>query len=91
MKKEKDYYAALGASVSELLKRTCLTNKNVYKALGIGHDPCSLGNYLKVVEFCFDYLDEEEIERVLNRWKQLYMRYRKEKEEREERNEKQVK
>jgi hypothetical protein len=50
-----------------------------------------LGNYLKVVEFCFDYLDEEEIERVLNRWKQLYMRYRKEKEEREERNEKQVK
>ncbi|MEY8466059.1 hypothetical protein [Bacteroides caecimuris] len=39
MKKEKDYYAALGASVSELLKRTCLTNKNVCKALGIGHDP----------------------------------------------------
>ena len=37
MKKEK--YAALGASVSELLKRTCLTNKNVCKALGIGHDP----------------------------------------------------
>ena len=42
MKKEKDYYAALGASVSELLKRTCLTNKNVCKALGIGHYPLNV-------------------------------------------------
>ena len=39
MKKEKSYYAALGAGVSELLKHAYLTNENVYKALGIGQDP----------------------------------------------------
>lgn len=39
-----------------------------------------LSEYIEVVELSFDNLSEEEIEAVWDRWKLLYLRYRKKKE-----------
>jgi hypothetical protein len=50
-----------------------------------------LSDYVKVVEFCLDSFNEEEVEAVLNVLKIRYLQHRKKKEERGASNEKQIK